>query len=220
MKTFIRGTVSALLLGVFAIVGAPHAGSAAPSSEWPYPYDAVLYELNENLSLRALRGGHRKATSQLLGFARVGSPLCPEALAGGRDFCTINATGSDNISLLTGLGRFGGFFTVVGQGDNPVDSPELVLARGRFSGHMDFSLALLNNPPVPLGTVRGEMALQGGPKQPFTGVFRLPFVVPMGGGFTPPLYLLDPRTFATQPVDATTEFAIGYPTVRFEITFD
>jgi hypothetical protein len=220
MRTLIRGTVSALLLGALVIAGAPRMAAA----EWVAPYDAVLYELNENMSLRALQGGHRKATSQLMGFAKAGSPLCPTALAMGKDFCTINAEGSDNISLITGWGKFGGTLTVVAEvdGNNPVDSPEAVLARGRFSGDMDFSMAILKNPPVPLGFVRGKMALNGGPKVPFSGTFRLPFVVPTAEGYSDPLYLIiDPATYQMQmqPVDKN-ELAIGFPTVRFEIKFD
>ena len=233
MKTFIRGIVSALLLGAVAMTAAPGTASA----EWTAPYDAVLYELNENMSLRALRDGHRKATSQLLGFAKVGTPLCPTAIAYGKAYCTINATGSDNISLTTGLGKFFGTMTVVAEvdGNNPVDSPEAVLAKGRFSGDMDFSKALHPTAPVPLGWVRGAMALNGGRKQPFTGTFRLPFVMPLQdpdcvrqngpaqcpmGGYTKPMYLVDPLNFGVEYVDLYSELAIGFPTVRFEIKFD
>jgi hypothetical protein len=233
MKTFIRGTVSALLLSAVAITAAPGTASA----EWTAKYDAVLYELNENMSLRALRGGHRKATSQLLGFAKAGSPLCPTALAYGKPYCTINATGSDNISLISGLGKFGGTFTVVAEvdGNNPVDSPEAVLAKGRFNGDMDFSLAIVPEMPVPLGSVRGHMALNGGRKQPFTGTFRLPFVMPLQdpacvrqngpaqcpmAGYTKPMYLVDLANFGVEYVDLYSELAIGFPTVRFEINFE
>lgn len=228
MKTFIRGTVSALLLGAVVIMGAPRTASA----EWTAPYDAVLYELTENMSLRALQDGKRKATSQLLGFAKEGTPLCPSALANGAKFCTINATGFDSISMKSGRGQFGGTVTVVGQGDNPVDSPEAVLAQGRFSGKMDFSPAILGN--VPLGSVDGVMTLNHGAKQRFTGTFRLPFVVPIQDpdcvkqngpagcpvlDYTKPMYLVDPMTFGVEYVDHS-ELAIGFPTVRFEIKFD
>ena len=234
MNTFMRGSVSALLLGVVAITGAPSTTSADESSAWKAPYDAVLYELNENMSLRGLRNPKRNATSQLLGFAKKGSPLCPRSLAGEAGFCTVNATGSDSISLLTGLGRFGGSFTIVGQDTNPVDSPETVMAKGRFSGDMDFSPAILGT--VPLGSVAGHMSLNGGSKRPFTGTFRLPFVVPIQApecvalsgyagcpilGYSKPLYLVptaeNPGNM--EPVDFR-ELAIGFPTVRFEINFD
>ena len=228
MNMVIRGSLSALLLGAVAVTTLPKAAAA----EWTAPYDAVLYELNENLSLRAMRGGRRVATSQLLGFARAGSPLCPLWLANGAAYCTLNATGVDSISLRTGRGKFNGTFSVVAQGDNPVDGPEAVLGKGRFHGDMDFSPAILHE--IPLGSVKGDMTLNGGRKQRFTGTFRLPFVMPKQDpacvaasgpascavyGYTEPMYLVDPYTFGVEYVDAA-ELAIGFPTVRFEIKFD
>jgi len=231
MKTFIRGSVSALLLGAVVIAGAPRTASA----EWTAPYDAVLYELNENMSLKALTSGRRKATSQLLGFAKAGTPLCPTAIAYGKSYCTINATGSDNISLTTGLGKFGGTLTVVAEldGNNPIDSPEAVLAEGRFRGDMDFRPAFDPDAPMPIGLVRGHMALKGGRRHAFTGTFRLPFVMPMKDpgclaekkdyaacptvDYTKPMYLGE---FGPEYVDLDSELAIGFPTVRFEIKFD
>jgi|SRR2546425_8200127 len=205
MTTRIRGT--GILLLLFAVAfGAP--GYAVAQSPVPAS-GAVLYELTENLSLKALKGGQRKATSQLMGTALAGTPLCPTAVAQGASFCTINATGSDNISLTTGLGNFGGTFTVVVQGDNPVDSPELILGRGHFSGKMDFSPAILGG--VPLGTVVGEVALNGSRPVSFTGTFRLP-VGTVGNAF----YLGASGSF--EPV-AANEQALGYPTVKFEISF-
>jgi hypothetical protein len=228
MITFMRGFVSALLLGGVVITGAPRTASA----EWTAPYDAVLYELNENLSLSALRDGYRKATSQLLGFAKKGSPLCPPALAYGAHYCTINATGSDNISLATGFGKFAGTFTIVVQDVNRVDSPETVVAKGRFGGDMDFSPAILKN--VPLGGVVGQMTVNGGRKSSFKGTFRLPFVVPIQDpacvqvlghagcpilDYTEPMYMVPTAEWGVEYVDRS-ELAIGFPTVRFEIKFD
>jgi len=213
MTMCIRGTGFLLLLFAVAF-GAPNYAVAQP----PVPTSgAVLYEITENLSLKALKGGQRKATSQLMGTALVGTPLCPAALAQGALTCTINATGSDTISLATGLGSFGGTFTIVVQGDNRVDSPELVVGRGHFSGKIDFSPVFLNNPPVPLGSVVGEMALSGSRPVAFTGVFRLPFVYPPLAGDTP-LFLIDPTKFGVEPV-AANEMAVGYPTVKLEISF-
>ncbi len=170
--------------------------------------DAVLYELTENMKLAGGQVLHRKATSELMGTAKAGTPLCPLPVD-----CTINATGSDNISLTTGLGNFGGTFTVVVQGDNPTDSPEYVVARGKFRGKMDFSLAILYT--VPLGSVVGKMEIDGVHGHvPFTGTFRLPFVLAAG---YPPMYLLD--DFANVDLVAANEYSLGYPTVRFEIKF-
>jgi len=60
-------------------------------------------------------------------------------------------------------------------------------------------------------------------KVPFTGVFRLPFVFPALAGDTP-LYLVDPPNFGVPPTFgiapvAANEMAIGFPTVKFEISF-
>jgi len=200
------------------------------------PFDAVLYETTENLSLRALKKQERrKATSALLGFARLDSALCPRALVmiaePKAQFCTLNSTGSDNISLQTGKGTFGGdveitIQEVVGEASDgtPIitpDSPEVVIAKGRFSGQMDFSPAIVGVPDgnggtikLPFGTVEGFLSLDRFSKRvPFTGIFRLPFVP--ADGF-PPMYLGDNgQAFPVQPG----ETAIGYPTVRFEISF-
>jgi hypothetical protein len=141
-----------------------------------------------------------------MGLAKAGTPLCPDTL--GSAYCTINATGSDNISLTTGLGTFGGTFTVVAQFDNPIDSPEAVVARGHFSGKMDFSPAIVNG--VPLGTVVGEVGLTGTNPVPFTGTFRLPV------GYAGYAFYLGANGW-DQVLPA--EQALGYPTVKFEITF-
>ena len=210
MITSIRGT-GILLLLFAATFAAPGYASAQP----PVPPEsgAVLYETTENLSMRALQGGRRRAISELLGTAARGSALCPEALV--KDlvppvpYCVLNSTGSDNISLTTGLGNFGGTISVVAQFDNPVDSPEAVIGRGHFSGKMDFSPAVLGG--VPLGTVVGEVGLNGSRPVPFTGTFRLPV-----GTVTNAFYLGASGSF--EPVLAN-EQALGFPTVKFEISF-
>jgi len=238
MITSIRGT-GILLLLFAATFAAPGYASAQP----PVPPEsgAVLYETTENLSMRALQGGRRRAISELLGTAARGSALCPEALV--KDlvppvpYCVLNSTGSDNISLTTGLGQFNGTVTIVVQeilaGHPTPDSPEVVIAKGRFSGKMDFSPAIVGVPDpfhpgklmqLPLGSVVGYLSLDGFAKKvPFTGVFRLPFVFPALAGDTP-LYLVDPPNFGVPPTFgiapvAANEMAIGFPTVKFEISF-
>lgn len=202
--------------------GACHAGTGPC---------AVLYETTENLKMQALRGGHRMATSALLGFAVRGTPLCPDELMPVTDplpaYCALNVQGSDNISLTTGLGQFRGNVTVVVQELNRAgmptpDSPELVIARGRFTGDMNFAPAILDS--VPLGTVVGRVSLDGfGRPAPFTGVFRLPFSLGFPGVNG---YLLNPPNAVPMDMNdwdigrvANNETAIGYPTVRFEISF-
>ena len=243
MTMRMRGTVGLLLL--FGV------GFAAPGYAVAEP-GAKLYELTENMSLKGKKNVFRRATSELGGWADVGTPLCPQALVDqfspGATFCFLNATGVDNISMATGLGTFNGTFTVVVQGDNAVDSPEFVIARGKFLGQMNFSPAILYT--IPLGSVTGTLWLQSANNGnydddgedsaagvPFTGIFRLPFVLPTGAPgcdvdpsgancLTPPLYLLNapsplPADFSTWQLDRVknVEQALGYPTVRFEITF-
>jgi hypothetical protein len=202
MNTWIRGTGILLMLSAVAVLNPGYAAAQPPLPE----SGAVLYELTENLNLRALKLGQRMATSHLMGVAKGGTPLCPESL--GVAYCTINATGSDNINVQTGLGNFGGTFTVVAQGDNPIDSPEAVLARGHFSGKMDFSPALVNG--IPLGTVTGEVGLNGSRPVPFNGTFRLPVGYP---GYA--WYLCEAGWSEVLP----NEQALGYPAVKFEISF-
>ena len=238
MSTLIRGTGTLLALVVLAAAtpGYAVAGPPVPSADEAQACIAgtgpcaFLYETTENMSLKALKGGRRRATSALLGFAVRGTPLCPEELLAQSNatYCAINATGSDNISLKTGLGQFNGTMTVVVQEPNTPDSPESVIAKGRFSGKMDFSPAILQQ--IPFGTVIGTMKLDGLTKEaPFTGVFRLPFVNAQLGSLLcgapdAPLYLVDPSNFLKPPTFgvacvADNETAIGYPTVRFEISF-
>ena len=234
------------LLAMLAFVAAPLFAVTA------FAADAHLYEMTENMRLVGGTVVHRKATSELIGLANRGTPLCPNALVPPGTNCTVNATASDNISLATGLGKFSGTVTVVVHGDNRTDSPEFVVAKGKFHGNMDFSPAIVNG--IPLGTVVGKLVLHGfNGHVPFTGTFRLPFVLPFpdaalfdglplplnpfpmkfyafqvdasGDPICPtgdtlsctrPLYLDD--SFNPFPVGAE-EYGLGYPTVRFDITF-
>ncbi len=219
---------------------------AATASAQNLTADAQLYELTENMRLVGGKLVHRKATSELMGLAKAGTPLCPMPV--GAPPCTINATGSDDISLATGLGNFGGTFTVAVQGDNATDSPEFVIAQGKFHGKMDFSPAVLGG--LPLGTVVGKMVLDGnGGTVPFTGTFRLPFVLPGGDALLAAVFGWGPlplTPFPTKFYDdqasscpsgiascsrplylgsdgplpvAAEEYGLGWPTVRFEISF-
>jgi hypothetical protein len=181
--------------------------------------DAVLYELTENMKLRA--GDRRRAaTAALSGRAAAGSPICPKEFADalGVDECVVTATASDNIDIATGIGDVNGKFTVVIQGDNPIDAAEFVVLDGSLSGTIDLSPTLQS---IPLGSVTGTWSgsgVAGGPLDgltvggTFTGTFRLPFGTPMRA-----LYLLDPTTGKTRPVEDN-ELALGVPTVRLEMT--
>jgi len=243
----IKWICSANLVLLFAIMAAApgYAVAEPPVPDWKeVTFAAVLYETTENLNMRALqRQQRRNATSSLLGFARLGSALCPSALVlpiePNAASCTLNATGSDNISLRTGKGTFTGDVEVTVQevvGEDPVtgepiitpDSPEVVIAKGRFIGKMDFSPAILHQ--IPLGSVEGHVSLAGFTAPvPFKGEFRLPFLLPAVADVVcqdpkAPLYIVDLDKFIVDPTSgvacvANNEMAIGYPTVRFEITF-
>ena len=171
-----------------------------------YAADVTLYEVTENMKLKAFKktGSRRQASSTLTGKAAAGTPLCPLPVP-----CVINAHGADDVSVSNGLGTFTGKWATVVQGDNNVDAPEYDILNGTFHGLMDFSPALLGG--MPYGTVVGEMWANK-TRYPFTGVFYLPFVV----GDSGPLYL---GPSGPVPVDPMTEFSIGFPAVKFEITF-
>jgi len=184
MRSTTMRMITVAALAIIAMACAPAAAGAG---------GARLYEMTENMKLTKGKFERRKATSELIGTADVGTPLCPKALvelyAPGAASCTVNATGSDNISLATGLGEFSGSFTTVVQGDNNSDSPEFVVMRGTFRGKMDFSPAILFS--IPLGSVDGKITAQGLKGGiPFKGTFRLPFqltsplVFPDGKGGT------------------------------------
>src|SRR5207245_10419811 len=169
-RTFLMPAMLALL----AFVAAPLFGATALAA------DAKLYELTENMKLVGKDSPRRRATSELMGTANAGTPLCPMPV--GAPPCTINATGMDSISLVTGLGKFSGTFTVVVQGDNPVDSPEFVIAKGKFTGKMDFSPAVLGG--IPYGSVVGTLDPNGGGHRDqvrFPGTFFLPFALDDSG---------------------------------------
>ena len=205
-KSSVMWTALSLLFLLLALI----VGPAPALAQGP---DATLHELTENMKVVGKHVAHRRATSELMGTAKAGTPLCPLPMD-----CTINATGSDNISMVTGLGNFSGTFTVVVQDGVSVDSPEYVVAKGKFSGKMDFSPALVG--PVelrlPYGTVVGKMVLAGGGGTvPFTGTFFLPFTFPGDPSGTE--YYLD-FTYGAVPV-ADNQRALGYATVKFEITF-
>jgi hypothetical protein len=167
--TTIRMAAILGLLGV-AVAGAPTLASAG---------GATLYELTENMKVLQRNPNRpavarRVATSAITGVAEVGTPLCPiPEFQSGAKGCAVNVLGSDNVSLLTGLGVLQGDFATVVQGDNPVDGPEAVVLKGEFTGQMDFSPAILHQ--VPFGTVVGKVRPARGRRTDFTGVFRLPF---------------------------------------------
>jgi len=184
----------------------------------------------------------RHAVSQLQGVAMLGSLLCPipQEVTVGTNDCTVIATGTDDVKLVidpaTGQviptsGAVSGTYAVVVQLDNSVDSPEMPVQTGTFSGVINF------RPPLPLGFVSGGTFTIDGVQGsiPFKAVFRQPFrqtekagvVTQRGRNMASSkadsnarsdraFYLLDNGDLQEVRPD---ERAVGWPTVRFEITF-
>jgi len=183
----------------------------------------------------------RNATSQLQGVAAFGSVLCPvlQEITVGMD-CTIIATGMDRVQLgvdpqsgqlVPTSGEVHGTYAVVVQLDNTTDSPELPVQTGIFKGTINFQA------PLPLGFIRGgTLTVDSWPgvHWSFDAVFRQPFrqtekpgVVTQRGRnvrsaksessarLDEAFYLLDNGQLQEVRPD---ERAVGWPTVRFEIT--
>src|SRR5262249_2828423 len=123
---------SALSLVLAVLVAAP-----AQASAW----DVVFYELTENMTFD---GTTRTGSGALAGEARVGTPLCPDALIKGlvstgavpsATSCYVTAYGTDWITI-KGTGALKADIAVKVQGDNPVDAPEYVVMTGTLTGTM------------------------------------------------------------------------------------
>jgi len=207
--------------------------AAKYDNSWKNP-DAVLYEVTEDMYLRdaagnfvssPVAGGSRSAVAQLTGWAKVGTPLCPywvTTINKSLKQCTVNAAGSDNLSLATGKGTVGGTFAVVVQGDNSVDAPEFVVMTGKFSGVADLSKAFSGVAPLGYITSGTGTIDQTGAQFQFTATFRMPFSIDTVGKNhkarrSSNAYYLgdDGKPF---PVKKN-EKSIGFPTVRLELAF-
>ena len=234
-KRTVMWTALSLLFLLFMLM----VGQAPALAHGKNAPDAVLYEVIEDMVLKNDAGTvvmdpalatRRTAVAQLSGYANVGTPICPSAvLAVSRKAtrCVVNATGMDDVSLLTGKGTLSGTFSVVVQGDNPTDGPEFVVMTGSFQGDIDLSLALVGQAPLGFigqGTVGIDMNGDGTAdvSVPFTGTFRLPFALTVDGRRHRPFrsqraYYLDDsgRPFVVAP----DERSLGWPTVRLEISF-
>jgi len=184
----------------------------------------------------------RHATSQLQGVALLGSLLCPIPLevTVGRNECTVIATGTDDVKLvfdqasgqfIPTSGAVYGTYAVLVQLDNGVDSPEFPVQTGTFSGVINFQ------PPLPLGFVSGGTFTIDGVAGsfPFDAVFRQPVRqigsrdaitrrgkavkanrTEVSARTDAAYYLMDDGTWQELRAD---ERAVGWPTVRFEISF-
>jgi hypothetical protein len=186
---------------------------------------AVLYELTENAQLTNTGGLFgRHAYAALQGWAKVGTPVCPQAVLATNpdaETCTVTAVGTDYISVVTGKGTISGTWATVVQFDNPVDAPEATVMTGTFTGEIDLSLVLTK--VAPLGYVtNGQFTIDGaGYSFPFSGTFRLPFATDKGKRVNArkkrdASYLADDGTSFPVKMD---ERALGWPLVRFEVKF-
>ena len=226
----VRRSLWRLALAALATLMAPtiaRAGADPVALGVPASVGTVLYEVTENMylvdasntSVPPAAAAFRMAVATLQGAAKLGSPLCPNALLitnPQTKTCSITATGSDRISLTTGLGTVSGTYSIVVQGDNPVDAPEYVVQTGSFHGDMDLSTS-------PLGTVAGIFTPTGTALTiPFTGRFRLPFSVVngtrRGSNVGDKAFYLADDGVTLIPVQSV-EMSLGWPTVRLELTF-
>ncbi len=233
--TRLFASLTAVTLAVPLVAAPVLAADRAP--------DAVFYELTENMKLKGRKIQHRTAVSALAGTALPGTGFCPTGFIDPSvGVCDLTAIGADNISLTTGRGPFSAAITVVVQGDNPADGPELVVGTTTVVGKMDFSPAVLN--AIPYGTVDGRTGtITNLPRTTFHGVFRLPFlgseVVPNTGGLTARQILCDrqtPNPYLSSDVlylgtdndlpNGTCidvrpqELSLNVPMVRFELWFE
>jgi len=227
-----RTALSLLLLSIALLVG-PAPGPAAGGDSPAVAPGVVFYELTEDMYLVDANGQpvtdqaqavSRVAVAQLAGWAALGTPLCPDTalVAPKTTRCFVNATGTDTLSLTDGKGPLSGTFTVVVQGDNEVDPPEFVVMRGTFEGDADLGPAFSGE--APLGFIsNGTVTIDGGGTFSFSGTFRLPYSIGLGGKHRKPgphqaaFYLGDDGT----PIPVKQEErSLGFPTLRIEISFD
>ena len=234
-KSAVTWSLLGLMFLLFALMWGPAPALAGELSN----ADAVLYEVTEDmyLTVRDANGSvvsyvsdagkatNRQAVAQLAGYAKFGTPLCPEWVKTITKAiqCTINAKGADNLSLATGKGTLSGAYAVVVQGDNGVDAPEFVIITGTFTGDADLSMAMSGQAPLGFIT-NGVATIDGydGAAFKFTGTFRLPFALDENGQRrrarreSAAYYLSDQG----KPMMLTdNERSLGVPTVRLEIGF-
>lgn len=202
--------------------------------------NGVLYELTESQKIMNRKVTKRTDSSALAGWVKPGTPICPADVAqklGLTRGCYVNVKAINRLNLTSGVGPVSGTFDVLVQDHNAVDAPEIVALSGTLDGQMDLSQAVQN--VAPIGTVSGTWdarAARGGPMESvgrvrgtFTGVFRLPLIVPSPAGCvtadgdtsTCDQDSLDPvyqgASGGFVKVKAT-EYALGIPAVKLELT--
>jgi hypothetical protein len=198
----------------------------------------ALYEVTENVNFSPVHGvTSRNATSALLGAVALGTPLCSSVALEANPAtktCAVLATGSDQISLATGIGTVSGEYWVVvnAPGNSAVHVPDCPVESGTFEGTIDFTRPLQG---VPIASVTGTFTrtttffgctvptpVSKATAVPFSGTFRLPFSVDQEGHAdepevgAPAFYLSDHGQLL--PVGAN-ERNLGFPLVRLEVHF-
>lgn len=232
-------TSTAVVSLLFALLLTPASQVAAEGDDDAselLPMPNALYEVTENVNFNPVYGvSSRNATSALLGAVAVGTPVCSSgALAANPETktCSVLATGSDEISLVTGTGSVSGEYWVVvnAPGNSRVHVPDCPVESGTFTGTIDFSRPLQG---VPIAFVTGTftrtttflgctLPTPVSATVPFWGTFRLPFSVDQEGHAdepevgAPAFYLGDDGHLL--PVKAN-ERNLGFPLVRLEIHF-
>jgi hypothetical protein len=186
-------------------------------------WDAVFYELTENMMFD---GFARTGSGALAGEAKVGTPLCPEAMMNALlssgylasiGPCYVTAYGTDSITI-KGSGELKADIAVKVQGDNPVDAPEFVVMTGRLKGGMQVA-----DEQMRLIAIWGTFTVDGQDvSTPFTGMVRLPFINDEQGRHRRPrrgeraFYLKNDGRMERVQKD---EESVGWPAARFELTF-
>jgi len=218
----------------------PPAGDAQTGTP-----SVTLHEISERVTFHPRGDGDagafvivRSAISPLLGFAALGTPLCPSSLmvtVPEVNSCTITAIGWDSVSTATGTGPVQGMFDVVinAPGNSSVHIPDLPVISGKFAGTVDLSPAILLG--VPLGSIAGTFTITRvadatgrlvavtASALPFTGKFRLPFAISPTGSAeksdkTQAAYYLADDRQTLMPVEWQ-QHSMGFPTVRLEVNF-
>ncbi len=222
-----------LALLLLALPAPGWAGFPAP----PPGADAWLYETAERVKFDLEKGViFRDAVSPVMGFAKVGTPLCPSGLLAnvpGLTFCTIIGVGKDAVSTATGTGPVSGtFYVVVDIPSNPsVHVPDLPVISGTFKGQISPV-----GPGLPLLTLTGSFTIGKvdyqhfplmdslvGDRVPFNGIFRIPIgdkELGIPSQFQNPdnAYYFVGGANPFVPLQAS-ERSIGFPAVRLEIFF-
>jgi len=212
-------------LALLLLPSTSYAGFPTP----PSGAQAWLYETAERVAFHIeKRVIVREAVSPLMGFALVGTPLCPSVMlanVAGLAHCAVMGVGKSTLNAETGNGPTSGTFDVVIDiPSNPsVHVPDFPVISGTFHGD------ITSVPGLPLLSLAGSFRIRTvdahnfpglesliGVNVPFTGIFRVPVGPDETSGLCPlACYVIDGGLVPVQ--DA--EFSIGFALVRLEIQF-